>query len=626
MSYINTPAGSKRPTPVLISTDFCEDADDLYDIRALTTAHKQGRIVILGVLVDTRATNGDTVAALDAMLKADGLPNLPIGVGTVGQCGSRPSGYCAAITAAFAYDRTTATAPDAVTLARTLLAGRLSADVVVVGLGLAGVLSALLSSAADGASALNGSQLLSASVKRLVYLAGKFPTDPTFVEYNFAQILGGGPMTNICNNWPTPITFGGYETSIGNTTGSIKDHMPTTDVMAVGLAASGYPNGKNIWPMTALTAIADGDANAAGYGTIKGTCSVHASGYAIFTEGAGKHEYTVDEPFYAALTASAAIAATSLSVNRRLLDGTYTLNVGSLSETVVVSNCVKTGTNAYTATVGALTKAHASGVSVIGRDVAGVTAAMTALMNPRAPVVADVQTWTPANAAHPPDVWLRGEDLAALGDGTQIASWTDISGAGRNFTQATAGRRPLAKQTASGKWVARFDGTDDSLDNADPVLYSGVNNVTVFIVATSTAGGGFRTMIASVASMTAHTSPFFGFCLARINDDIGERAAGGLINKLLINGSTALAGWQNVNVYEVDTFEPYCIRRNGLPLAWNLGLGGAGSTGGIRMGADGANGNAFVGDVYEMIFYVSAVPESQKKLIRHYLRSKYATV
>lgn len=87
------------------------------------------------------------------------------------------------------------------------------------------------------------------------------------------------------------------------------------------------------------------------------------------------------------------------------------------------------------------------------------------------------------------DTWifLRGDNLGA--DGSSIATWSDQSGEGNDFTQSTAGERPTVLVDASigNQKCANFDGTDDSLINvvginAGGVAVPDVSSFTVLIV------------------------------------------------------------------------------------------------------------------------------------------------
>lgn len=70
-------------------------------------------------------------------------------------------------------------------------------------------------------------------------------------------------------------------------------------------------------------------------------------------------------------------------------------------------------------------------------------------------------------------IFLRGDNLGA--DGSSITTWTDQSGEGNDFTQATSGERPtvLVDAGINNQKCVNFDGTDDSLYNVTGFLVDG---------------------------------------------------------------------------------------------------------------------------------------------------------
>jgi hypothetical protein len=78
-------------------------------------------------------------------------------------------------------------------------------------------------------------------------------------------------------------------------------------------------------------------------------------------------------------------------------------------------------------------------------------------------------------------VWLKADALS-LSDNDPVATWTDSSGSGNDFAQATSGFRPTYKTgILNGKAVVRFDGSDDVLTHAA----LGLSAATVFVVFTA---------------------------------------------------------------------------------------------------------------------------------------------
>src|SRR5689334_10854645 len=65
-------------------------------------------------------------------------------------------------------------------------------------------------------------------------------------------------------------------------------------------------------------------------------------------------------------------------------------------------------------------------------------------------------------------VWLDASTLGGA-NGSNVSAWSDLSGNGRNVSQATTTAQPILRKTAgnmtlpAGKPVVEFDGVDDGL-------------------------------------------------------------------------------------------------------------------------------------------------------------------
>jgi hypothetical protein len=65
-------------------------------------------------------------------------------------------------------------------------------------------------------------------------------------------------------------------------------------------------------------------------------------------------------------------------------------------------------------------------------------------------------------------LWLRSTSISGVADGGQVATWSDESGLGNDFTQSTASKRPLLySNQVKGRPAVRFDGEDDFLTAGD---------------------------------------------------------------------------------------------------------------------------------------------------------------
>lgn len=641
MSFVTTPKASKIPTPVIVSTDFAGDADDVFDLRALATAHHRGMITLLGVVVDAEdSTPGaDNVSAIDALLTYDGLPNMPMGRAVAPNLQSYPSPYSIPIvTTSPVFTRTKTTVPPAATTLRTLLAARPGRDVTLVGLGFFGAWHDLMLSGPDEISPLTGIQLIQQKVKRAVIMAGRFPTDLTFVEYNFGQGTNNSTRYFI-DNWPNeiPVTWIGYDVSTNGTGSTALGIATTADPMQAALTASGYPDGKIAWPATVLIAIA-GDAATAGFATVRGTVSYNAGMNSVFTEGPSNHEYATFPRAFAKLTSAATAGATSLLIGRPLTPGPYRLGTTAVGENITIRSVA--GTGPWTAELStAITGTYAIAAPVHGNDAAVVNAIKAGyedLLLPRAPLVVDNQTWTPANARLAPELWLRAEDLSALGAGGAVASWTDGSGNGHHFTQSTAANRPTLQQDSKARWTVRFDGVNDRLDCLDAAIRTG--DSTIWVVAAYAADGtGNQCMIGALSSTTAHSSPFSKWSIiSPANFARMGNAANNPDTVANPDGSIGIPAAQRhaVNVWEghpgydgTPAGDWGVLRVNGMPVAQQPpGKHHPDDRAVVvRLGALGDGTWPFKGDIYEVIIFLNNQSQGDRARMRAYLRRKYQT-
>lgn len=638
MSFTTTPKASKIPNPVIVSTDYSEDADDVFDIRALTTAHRQGMINLLGVVVDNRTPSADNVAAVDAHLMYDGLPNLPLGVVSVANAGTRPSNYVDDINAAYPGGRSTASVPSAATVLRTLLAARPGKDVTLLGLGFFGTWHDLMLSGADGISPLTGIQLIQQKVKRAVIMAGRYPTDTTFVEYNFGQSAAASTRYFL-DNWPNeiPVTWIGYDVNINNTGSTALGVTTGADLMQTALTAAGYGAGKIAWPASVLIATT-GDAATAGFATVRGSVTYNVNMNSVFTEGPSNHEYATFPRAYAKLSSAASTGAVTLTLSRPLPAGTYRLGTKTTGENITIRATY--GAGPWTADLTtAITGNYAGSAPVHGNDATAVNAIKEAyedLLLPRAPLVVDESLWTPSNARVAPELWLRAEDLSALGAGGAVASWTDGSGNGYHFTQATAVNQPLLQQDSKGRWTVRFDGVNDRLDNLDAAIRTG--DSTIWVVASYAADGtGAQCMIGALSSTTVHSSPYFKWSI--INGVNFSRMGAQANNPDAVANPDGTIGLPAAQQYAVNIWEGHpgsdgtptgdwnVLRVNGMPVGQQRPGSHHSDTNAVvvRIGSLGDGTWSFKGDIYEVLIFRNLQSPADRRRMRAYLRKKYHT-
>jgi hypothetical protein len=97
--------------------------------------------------------------------------------------------------------------------------------------------------------------------------------------------------------------------------------------------------------------------------------------------------------------------------------------------------------------------------------------------------------WTPALVL--PAVWLDAADLSTITIATGVSEWRDKSGFGRNFSQATAGNRPIYQAFGiKARPSVAFAGSSDHFMTASSVLPSGATAGSIFWVQTTEADPG----------------------------------------------------------------------------------------------------------------------------------------
>ena len=281
-----------RQEAVILDTDFESDSDDVFDLKSLLALESQKQINLLGVIVST----SDTWApgAVDGIARHYGRTDLPLG--SWNQATFAPGGgspYTQTLYNELAHPNvglhTTVTHSTAAY--RTMLAAVPCRRVTIIATGHLNALDALLASAADGISSLNGSDLIAAKVRKVVVVAGTYPTNAT-PEWNLAKAPAASAA--FVAGCPVPIVFAGIE--MGDTVvmgTAVKTGRPSTDPVRRAMQLGGTLNtGRYGWGvMGVLWAINRQDQ----FTTVRGTCTVNATtGANSWVNGAaGNHYYAV---------------------------------------------------------------------------------------------------------------------------------------------------------------------------------------------------------------------------------------------------------------------------------------------------------------------------------------------
>lgn len=214
----------QAPVHLIIDTDIFSDVDDTGALAIANAAQDDGKVDLLGVMVDTPSKWG--APAVDAIDTYYGHGNIPIGTLKPNDDSIATQNYTQVLAQQFPNSLHTGTrAPDATTLYRKILARQPDHSVTIAAIGVETNLANLLKSGPDQYSSLNGMDLVAQKVKQLVVMGGQYPSGH---EFNFSSDPSATQYA--INNWPTRVVFDGFE--VGDTvyTGSqLFTQTPATD-------------------------------------------------------------------------------------------------------------------------------------------------------------------------------------------------------------------------------------------------------------------------------------------------------------------------------------------------------------------------------------------------------------
>lgn len=290
MIFESIGASREKPISVIFGTDWWTDCDDVAALDILLKAHRSG-------LIDLKAVGVNSVMrysapSLKAVCEQYGCGDIPIGLDTGAV---RKGVFCLYQKKLAAFCRpgfSNADCPEGCRLYRRVLAS-LQEKAVIVDVGFPQLIMEVLQSPPDEYSALNGMELVKEKVSGLVIMGGRWDKK-TGREYNFcAYKQNRKAAAYICGHCPVPVTFLGYEVGKDIITGG-KDVPGLT---GIAYAAHFSRRGRPSWdPMTAVFAIF-GDAEKAGYKTIRGKAAVNPrngkNSFAVSDDG--PHAFLVKE-------------------------------------------------------------------------------------------------------------------------------------------------------------------------------------------------------------------------------------------------------------------------------------------------------------------------------------------
>jgi inosine-uridine nucleoside N-ribohydrolase len=191
--------------------------------------------------------------------------------------------------------KATSDAPDAVEVYRKILTAQPDSSVTVVTVGFLTNLNNLLKSQPDNISPLNGTELVSKKVSKLISMAGRFPEGKEFNVY-----LDSTAAAFVFSNWPGEIIFTGWEIGSKIFTGlrvmkSDIKNSPVKDVFRISIPmAEEDRNGRMSWDETAVLIGVYGTAGF--FDTVRGQIVVNLDGSNTWENNPqGNHQYVIQK-------------------------------------------------------------------------------------------------------------------------------------------------------------------------------------------------------------------------------------------------------------------------------------------------------------------------------------------
>lgn len=251
------------PIKLIFDTDISGDVDDVLALATIHALADRGECELLAVTVSK--THPLTGAMVDAVNTFYGRPDIPIGITSLNR--PRESKYLKVVDQhdgpAFRYPHDVTlneSLPSAVTLLRETLANQPDNSVVIVSVGIAGNMDGLVRSTPDGASSLNGADLIKEKVHSLEIMAGAFTAIPGHERFREANVRNDIPaMQGVAELWPDEVRviWSGFEIgiaapypreSIANDFGYVDHHI----VREAYLAHSGPNHDRPNWDLTSV--------------------------------------------------------------------------------------------------------------------------------------------------------------------------------------------------------------------------------------------------------------------------------------------------------------------------------------------------------------------------------------
>jgi pyrimidine-specific ribonucleoside hydrolase len=253
---------AQSPVNLILDTDIGPDYDDVGAMAVMHSLADSGQVNILATVASNQSKY--IAATLNALNTYFGRPDIPVGV--VRGRGVNLTAWQkwdSVLVARYPHKiKSNEQAEDALALYRRILASQPDGSVTIVTVGFLTNMADLLISQPDKYSPLTGRELISKKVKKLVSMAGRFPSGK---EFNVDR----DPVSSkiVFNGWPTPIVFSGWEigsaiyTGLPLTQNTAIRNSPVKDVFVKSIPMSKQDEkGRMSWDQTAVLVAIKGTA------------------------------------------------------------------------------------------------------------------------------------------------------------------------------------------------------------------------------------------------------------------------------------------------------------------------------------------------------------------------------
>lgn len=295
LAACNSARDVNQPVKIIFDSDLGPDYDDVGALAFLHAMADSGKAEILATLSSNQY---ELVApCIDVINTYFNRPDLPIGSPkSHGANLSAWQHWPDSLVAKYPHTvKSTSDAPDAVSVYRKVLFSQPDTSVTIVTVGFLTNLNDLLKSTADSICPLSGRDLILKKVKKLVSMAGKFPSGNEFNVH-----MDSTASAYVYENWPTPVIFSGFEIGEKIHTGLRVMNMdvansPVKDVFRLSIPMSEEDkNGRMSWDETAVLIGVYGTGSF--FDLVTGTIKVNADGSNDWVAGPdGRHTYVVQK-------------------------------------------------------------------------------------------------------------------------------------------------------------------------------------------------------------------------------------------------------------------------------------------------------------------------------------------